>query len=91
MITATFILIMATHTFVSLYFGWRFVRQQWFSPIRRWNYPALICTILPWGWVIAPARELHWLRRPPTTWLLALGATVGVLAVYIIVRWETQK
>lgn len=89
MITLTFAIICLCWGSVSLYFLWRFVQAR-IGPQRHWNLPSLVCAVAPIGWVVAPARELHWLPRAETTPLLALSFSIGFLAVLIILNFEAQ-
>lgn len=89
MITATFTTICLCWGSVSIYFVWRFIQYR-VGPQQRWNWPSLVCAVAPVGWVVAPARELHWLPRESTTPLLALSFAIGILAVLIILNFERQ-
>jgi len=89
MISLTFGCICACWGSVSLYFVWRFIQHR-IGPSKRWNWPSLVCAVGPIGWVVAPARELHWLPRAGATPLLALSFAFGFLAVLIVLNFERQ-
>lgn len=90
MITAVFGTICLCWGFVSVYFLWRFIRFR-LGPMRSWSWPSLVCAVAPLGWVVAPARELHWLPRVGASPMLALSFSIGILAVLIILNFERQR
>lgn len=89
MITLIFVITFGSWFTVSAYFIHRFVLHR-LGPKKRWNWPSLVCAVAPIGWIVAPARELHWLPRWGASPLLALSFAIGLLALLIIANFERQ-
>lgn len=91
-VTLGILLFVATalfHSAISLYFTWRFFLHR--------RIPSLICAFLPVGWVVAVARELHWIHHhiaeygPMTTVMLALAPLAGLVGCLLIFNFEQQQ
>lgn len=74
-------------TFIAATVGWLLqalilAREGW---VKRDGLPAF-CAFMTLGWAVAFARELGFLPRPPTTWLLGAAVVLAWLGVYFLLR-----
>lgn len=68
---------------ITVYFCWRYYLRR--------RLPSLVCALMPLGWVVAYALEIHRIPERFLPLLFIASFVVGLISLSIIINHETQR